>query len=156
MVEEGRSGPSLEATLSLPPADPRGRPLLGALGRTPVVSVVATSVDMLVLLALVELLGWHYTTGTAAGAVVGAAVHFGLSRHWVFLAGDGRLRDQLPLYGLVVASSIVLNTSLVWLFTEHGGLPYPLSRLFAAAFVAFGHNFPLMRWVVFRPRDATE
>ena len=137
-----------------PPEPPleHGRPLLGALGRAPVVSVVATLADMAVLTALVELVGVHYVLATTMGATVGAALHFAMSRHWVFLAQDDPMRAQLPAYVAVVASSIFWTTVCVWAFTDLLGLPYLVSKVAAAAVVLLCHNFPLMRWVVFRPR----
>lgn len=132
------------------PPDPRPRSLLASLGLSQVASALATGIDLVVLVALTELAGLHYAASTAVGAAVGAVTNFLLGRYWVFLAAQGHMGRQLTRYVLVVASSVAWNSALVYALTEGTGLAYPISRLVAAVVVAVLHNFPLLRWVVFR------
>ncbi len=140
---------------SLPEAPQPKRTVWTALGMSGVASAAASGTDVLALVVLVEVVGLHYAVSTALGALLGAGVNFVLGRYWVFLAAEGAVMGQAVRYGLVVLSSVAWNTAAVYAFTEALGVPYLASRLAAAVLVALLHNFPLLRWVVFRVPNAS-
>lgn len=113
-------------------------------------AVIATTVDFLVYIALVELLSVWYVFSAALGALSGAVCGFLLGRHWCFNAQDGHLSTQGVRYILVSGMSLVLNTSGVYLFTDIFGMHYIMSKVFIAVIVAVFFNFPLHRYYVFK------
>jgi putative flippase GtrA len=113
-------------------------------------AIIATSVDFLVYVALVELFGIWYVVSAALSAASGALFGFLLGRHWCFNAADGHLSTQGIRYIVVSGVSLCLNTSGVYLFTDIFGLHYILSKMVIAVLVAVFFNFPLQRYYVFK------
>ena len=113
-------------------------------------AIVATSVDFLVYIALVELLGVWYVLSSAFGAASGAICGFLLGRNWCFNAKDGHLSTQGIRYILVSGFSLILNTSGVYLFTDLLNFHYITSKVFIAIIVAVFFNFPLHKYYVFK------
>jgi putative flippase GtrA len=93
-------------------------------------------------------------TATACGALAGALTNFTLNRLWAFDHGRHRpIAHQGLRYFLVSAGSLVLNTALVFFFTEFGHLRYLISKAIAAVAVGWGWNYPLHRYFVFHATD---
>mgnify|MGYP003951118347 CR=1 FL=1 len=118
--------------------------------RSQVASVLATAVDFLTLVVLVEVIGVWYVFSTAAGAFLGAVTHFTLGRHWSFKATDKGVQGQMLRYGVVALGSLLLNTYGVYLLTDFIGFQYMVSKVITALSVGCFFNFPLHRHVVFR------
>ena len=123
---------------------------LTSFSRSQLASLIATAVDFGTLVFSVEVLGLWYVTATALGAFVGAVTNFLIGRHWSFMATHGHWRRQGFRYALVSFSSLFLNSTGVYLFTEWGGFHYPVSKLIVALLVGVFFNFPLHRSYVFR------
>jgi putative flippase GtrA len=119
--------------------------------RANVTALIATVVDVGTLTSLVELAHVYYVIATALGAFCGAITNFTLNRLWAFRDGRHtvRLHAQGLRYALVSAGSLVLNTALVFCFTEFGQLRYLVSKAIAAIIVGWGWNYPLHRHFVF-------
>jgi len=118
--------------------------------RAQIASLIATVVDFVTLVMLVEHVRVYYVTATAIGAFVGAVTNFLLGRLWSFRAVHGKYTSQAFRYALVSAGSLVLNSLGVWWFTEHHAIPYTLSKIATALLVGIFFNFPLHRAFVFR------
>jgi putative flippase GtrA len=124
--------------------------LIGAYLRSQVVAGLATLVDFVLMVVLVEWGVMNYVAATACGALAGGATAFLSNRHWSFLASDRSVRIQALRYALVWSGSLGLNCLLVYLMTEHGGLTYTWSKAVTALLVGACFNFPLHRHYVFR------
>jgi putative flippase GtrA len=111
---------------------------------------VATFVDFVLMVLLVERIGVHYVVATALGAFAGGATAFIANRHWSFRAGHRRIGRQALRYTLVWFGSISLNCLLVFLMTDQVGFGYILSKSVTAVLVGACFNFPLHRHYVFR------
>ena len=118
--------------------------------RSQVASALATLIDFLTLVFLVEIIGVWYVLSTAAGAFLGAVTHFTLGRHWSFQAADKAVHSQMKRYGLVALGSLFLNTYGVYFLTDFFGIQYMVSKVIIAFSVGCFFNFPLHRHVVFR------
>lgn len=114
----------------------------------------ATIVDVGTLTSLVELAGVYYVFATAIGAFCGAVTNFTLNKYWAFEDNHGRIAAQGFRYALVSGASLLLNTLLVFCFTEFGGLRYLVSKAIAALAVGWGWNYPMHRYFVFPPAQA--
>jgi len=117
-------------------------------------AIIATAIDFLCLVVLVELLNVWYVTATAIAALCGAISHFSLGRWWSFKDSDTSWRKQASRYTLVSISSLVLNTIGVYLLTEGLALQYLLSKIIIAIVIAVGFNYPLHRYYVFTHHSA--
>lgn len=122
--------------------------------RATVTSLAATVVDFSTLYCLVEFAGLYYVWATALGALLGAVTNFTLNKYWAFEHKEGKLAVQGMRYAVVSGMSLVLNTSLVFCFTEFAHLRYLISKAVAALVVGWGWNYPLHRYFVFPPSRA--
>ena len=123
--------------------------------RATATSLAATVVDFGTLYLLVEYLHVYYVIATACGACAGAILNFTLNRYWAFNAKAGSTGKQGLRYILVSGGSLVLNTSLVFFFTDFGKLRYLVSKAIAALAVGWGWNYPLQRYFVFSVEKRT-
>lgn len=124
--------------------------LLAVFARSQVAAFIGGLVDYGTMVLLTELFGIHYVYSIAVGGVVGAIVNYTISRYWAFDARDEPKKTQIPKYIIVAMGSIVLKAGGTYVFTEFIGLDYKVSRLIVDAFVAFGFNFTLQKYWVFK------
>ena len=132
------------------PRTPSRPSFWSSFGRSQVASLSATFVDFGTLVFCVEILHVWYVAATAIGAFLGAVTNFMIGRNWSFQARLGGLHHQAGRYALVSFGSLLLNSGGVYLLTEYGRLPYPVSKAVTALLVGFVFNFPLHRNYVFR------
>jgi putative flippase GtrA len=115
-----------------------------------ITSVLATGVDFVVTILLVQVAGAPYLPGSAAGTVSGGAVNFLISRNWVFNAQEKKWAAQLPRFVLVWIGSMVLNVSGLYLLTHFAGINYLISKIVIAIGVAVFYNYVLQKRFVFK------
>ncbi len=111
-------------------------------------SLVATSVDFVVMVASVEILGLGPVVGTAAGALCGALTSFLLGRNWVFHRADSRAAGQVFRYAMVAGASLALNALGEYLLVR-AGLGYVRARVIVAVVVSNLWNYPMHKYFVF-------
>ena len=114
-----------------------------------VASLLATTVDFLIMRLLVQAAGVWYIAASAIGTVFGGVTHFLLSRNWVFEAGEGKLPVQFGKYALVWAGNLLLNTSVLYLLTRYAGINYQIAKIGIAIGVAVFYNYVLQKRFVF-------
>jgi putative flippase GtrA len=115
-----------------------------------IASLLATGIDFLVTILLVQVLGVPYLAGSSTGTISGGVTHFMVSRNWVFNAQEKKWAAQLPRYILVWIGSLVLNVSGLYLLTHFTGLNYLLSKIVIAIGVAVFYNYTLQKRFVFK------
>jgi len=113
-------------------------------------AIVATGVDFLILLILVELFAVWYVVASAIAAFCGAVTNFVLGRHWAFLSHDDRWHHQAQRYALVATGSLILNTLGIFLLTDGLEVHYFASKVIVSLFLAVSFNFPLQKFYVFK------
>jgi len=113
------------------------------------VGVVATIVDLLALVILVEGLGLEPVVANVPALLAGAAVQFVGCRHLVFRASDGALGRQILGFAITEALTLALNGFVFHALTTLSPLPYPLARVAGTFLVFIGFSFPVWR-LVFR------
>lgn len=128
---------------------------IGSFSKANATALAATAVDFSTLYTLVEYGHIYYVIATACAALAGAITNFSLNKFWAFRDGTGQAHVQGIKYALVSATSLLLNTGLVFCFTEFAGLRYLVSKVIAAVSVGWGWNYPLHRYFVFPPEDDT-
>jgi len=131
-------------------------------------SGLATGVDLLMMVASVEILHLHPVPAVAVGATSGAIANFLLLRYWTYrnsiyggvaVASPGQnvenphvsLARQILRYAVVSGGSLGWNTLGEYLFVSVFGVQYVLGRVITAVVVSNVWNFPMQRWFVFTP-----
>ena len=104
-------------------------------------SIIATAVDFLTTIILVEVFGCWYVAANITGTVLGALTHFSLGRHWVFGAADRKIRSQALKYLLVWVVYLLLSTAGVFLITNYGGINYIISKVIVAVTMSISYNY---------------
>ncbi len=110
--------------------------------------------DYMIMIGLTELTGMHYTFSIMFGGMLGAVINFSINRYWAFSTNENLrapLGSQLIRFSLVVAGSIFLKSFGTYLVTSGLTLDYRISRLFVQALVAYGFNYGLLKYWVFKP-----
>ncbi|WP_224994613.1 GtrA family protein [Cesiribacter sp. SM1] len=113
-------------------------------------SLVASGVDFLLTLLLVELIGGWYLLGAAAGTFLGGFTHFTMSRSWVYGARKNRATPQLLRYLLIWNGSMMLNITGVFILTDMLGFQYLISKVSTSLLVGFFYNYLFHKKYVFR------
>lgn len=118
--------------------------------RYQIAAIIATGIDFGVYFLLKD--GFHvwYVVATAVGAFSGAVVNFIICRNWAFAAKETKITLQASKYIIVSAGSLLLNTLLVFVFTNYFLLHENYSRVITAIFVAVTYNFLLQKYFVFK------
>ena len=124
--------------------------LLGSLTRSQISSAVATGLEYVLILVLVEYLKVWYVLAVAMGAASGAITNFMINRHWSFRSAHREFRTQALRYAWVSALSLVLNTGGVYLVTEYAHVHYFASVVAVSLIVGLAFNFPMHRYYVFK------
>jgi putative flippase GtrA len=118
-----------------------------SLVRHPVAAGVATLVDFVSMVALVELAHVPPPIATLLSAGVGGVTNFTIGRLWTFRV-RGPLAGQALRYALACAGGALLNAVLVAAFMGLG--PYVIVRAFVAVLVSFAYTYPMHGRFVFR------
>ena len=114
---------------------------------------VATTVDLSVVLLLVEVMGMDPVYANVPALLGGAAVQFIGCRHLVFQATTGPLRRQLVEFGVVELGTLALNGIGFHLLVTLTLIPYAIARVGVSFLVFNGFSHPLWT-LVFRQARA--
>jgi putative flippase GtrA len=139
---------ALVNALAPPPPGPLKRSGLAIFGLNAMAGAVATSVDFVAVLGMVEWVGFSPAMATAIGCALGGVVNYSVNRLITFRS-QGAVAPQLARYTLVSATSALLNAGGVALLMLHPQLAYTLGWWLARAAVYFAWNLPLQRDYVF-------
>lgn len=123
--------------------------LLSELVRGAGVGAVATLLDLVVLLFLVEVVGLAPLMANVPALLVGAVAQFIGCRHLVFRATDGALGRQAAGFALTEMATLALNAAAFHLLVAVTAVPYPLARPLGTFLVFVLFSFPVWR-LVFR------
>ncbi|AMM51701.1 hypothetical protein TH61_11620 [Rufibacter sp. DG15C] len=113
-------------------------------------AMIATGIDFLVTIVVVETLGFWYVLGTMVGTISGGLFNFTVNRKWVFQPEGKSARAQAAKYIMVWLGSMLLNAAGVYLLTQYTGLVYVISKVVTTIFVGVGYNYHLQKKFVFR------
>ena len=124
--------------------------IITAFIRYNIVAVLATVVDFLVFILLSEVFEVWYVVATFISAISGGIAAFILNRNWAFMSRDGHLSQQAKKYFLVWGSSILLNTSGLYLLVENTNINEIISKIIVSVIVGLGFNFLMNKFFVFK------
>lgn len=122
----------------------------GTFLKAQVSSMISTLADFLSTLFLTEVIGIWYLVSSSMGMVIGGCVNFFIGRNWVFNAKKSRRITQAQKYIMVWISSLILNTSGVYLFTDVFRIHYIISKSLITVLIGVFFNFHFQRSFVFK------
>lgn len=111
--------------------------------------------DYLIMIALTEMAGFHYSFSIIVSGVIGAVINFSLNKYWAFTSQGSKhspIGQELTRFMLVVAGSVLLKSSGTFIVTSILNLDYRFSRLFVELLVSYGFNYMLLKHWVFKQR----
>jgi putative flippase GtrA len=118
--------------------------------RTQISSLLATLVDFVITIMLVEFDNSQYLIATSFGAVGGAITNFIINKYWSFKMGSRKdLKNQSARYLLVWVGSIFLNIFGSNLTMKVFNIPYLISKIIISLIVGIGFNYTLQKKYVF-------
>ena len=116
----------------------------------------AALVNFTTLFILVQFIYMHYLSASILAFVVSIAVSFAMQKFWTFR--DKLVHDihmQFSRYVVVISSSLLINTTLVYLMVEKLHTWYLLAQVIATLIIAV-INFFAYRHFVFEERGLSE
>ncbi len=112
--------------------------------------VLATAIDLVTLVLLVEIVGVPVTLAVFFAAGAGALGGFLVNKYWAFGDFSPLRLSQVALFGGVALGSALGVASAVQLFSVVCGANYLLAKGVGAALVFVCWSYPLQSRVVFR------
>ena len=127
---------------------------LRLLGRHQIAAAVATLVDFISMIALVELAGAAPPYATLLSATAGGITNFTLGRTWAFRARHrGSVASQAARYAFVCAGGALLNASVLGAILAISEPPYIAARAVVSILVSLAYTYPLHARFVYRVVD---
>lgn len=104
-------------------------------------------------IVLIRFLFADVVLASASGTITGGVVNFTIGRYWVFGAKNDDIRLQAKRYMFIWIGNFVLNTTGVFILAKIFNIHYAASKIIVSLIVAFGYNYPLQKYFVFKKRQ---
>jgi putative flippase GtrA len=122
--------------------------------RTIVVGVLATAVDLALLVILVQVAHLTPVQANWPSLLVGSVVQFLGNRQWAFQASAGSAWKQAVGFFASEAVSFALNGGGFYALVHWTSIYYPLARPIAGFVIFWGFSYPSWRFIFRRPSAA--
>ncbi len=113
-------------------------------------SIMASSIDFISTVVMVELLKICALFAGAFGTIIGGIVNFVIGRHWVFNAKNGLVLKQVSRFVLVWMGSFALNFFGFVLMVKVLHRNYFFSKVLVSVLVGISYNYFLQEKYVFK------
>ncbi|MGA9519991.1 MAG: GtrA family protein [Myxococcaceae bacterium] len=117
--------------------------------RSLAVGAVATGIDILVLLACVDIFGLPNPLGAMVGVLVGSTFTFFANRHFAFRDHNPRLAPQAARFAVFTGLGMLAHAWVVYVFANRMGVPLVLAKLGADVIVFTVGQMLVLRYFVF-------
>lgn len=124
-------------------------PDVGRFARFALIGAVATALQFLILVGLVELAHAEKPWANAAGYAVSAVLNYALNRAFAFKGAKTSFLGGFARFAIASAIGLALN-SMVFIALLRAGLPYVAAWAGAVGLVLIW-NYAAARYVIFRP-----
>lgn len=111
--------------------------------RSVLVGGLATAVDLLALVLLVQAVGLPPAAANVPALLAGVAVQFVGNKWFAFRDPSRRLARQTAQFAVVELGALALNALGFHLLVVATPTPYPVARALASAAVYLGYSYPL-------------
>ena len=118
-------------------------------------SLISTSVDFIVTIALVELFRINYIIAATNGAIAGAITNFTINKFWTFKQEGTEFKMEGLKYAFVWIGSIALNVIGSNLLIKKTNIHYVLAKIIASITVGVTFNYLLQKYYVFNNVNKT-
>jgi putative flippase GtrA len=115
---------------------------------------VSSTVDLMVLVLLVERAHVTPVLATVLAVAAGAAVNFLLNKYVAFRDRSPEVARQAARFAAGVGVSLLLHAALVYTLTQRFGLHYLFAKLLADGLIFTFGNLALNRYIVFPENSA--
>lgn len=106
-----------------------------------VVGGFCTVLDFAILYLLTHVGGFNYLASSIISFMSGTILNYFLCTYWIFkLRVVEKRHHEFMFYAAITGIGLLINTALIWSFTEFFGLYFMLSKLLAT-FVTVWWNF---------------
>lgn len=112
-------------------------------------------VDFFLLWFLTDICEVDYLLSSMISFLVGLAVNYFISTHWVFAKVTAVLQNKMMEFFIFLVIGIIglcLNSAIIWLVTEKFRLHYLISKLVAASIV-YLWNFFARKYTLFNHKN---
>ncbi|MFY8025379.1 MAG: GtrA family protein [Sediminibacterium sp.] len=113
-------------------------------------SLIASAVDFLLTIFLVEFIHLRAVLAGAIGTITGGIVNFILGRNWVFKSGLQPIPIQAFRYIIVWIGNLILNVSGLAFMVNYMQANYIVSKVFISLLVGIFYNYLLQGKYVFK------
>lgn len=111
---------------------------------------MAAAVNFVFLYIFTEWVGLYYLISVVVAFIIAVVVSFLLQKYWTFQDRESRdVRRQMMMYVSVATINTVINTFLVYVFVEYGGLHYMFGQFFASGIIAL-ESFFVYKFFIFK------
>ena len=112
-------------------------------------SILATTVDVVGLIVLVELVGVHVTVAAFLAAVCGGVTNFVVNKYWAFADAAPLEVRQVSLYVIVSLVNAMFVAASLHVFAVLLGVPDLIAKAAAAGLVFLLWSYPAQSKLVF-------
>ena len=113
-------------------------------------AVISTLADFLVTIFFTQVVGLWYLLSSCMGTIIGGYVNFSLGRNWAFQINNSEKLSQAIRYVVVWSGSLLLNTFMLYLFTDILRFHYIVSKSIVSVLVGVFFNFYFQKTFVFK------
>ena len=117
--------------------------------RVSVSGMVATAVDVVALILLVEVLRSHVTIAAFLAAALGGVTNFLINKYWAFDDDAPLELRQVTIYALVSLVTAAFTAAAIHILAVLIGIPYLFAKAIAAALVFLLWTYPAQARLVF-------
>jgi len=124
-------------------------------GKAQISAFIGGLSDYAIMVALTEMLHFHYTLSIVISGAFGALVNFSINRYWAFQSNStysSSFEKQVWKFVFVVLGSILLKSTGTYWVTTVAHINYKISRIAVDLLISYSFNFPLMKYWVFKKR----
>ena len=114
-------------------------------GKFLLVGGLCTGLQYVLLIVLVEWLGWQAAIASMAGYLVSSVVNYGLNRSFTFESASAH-RRSLPRFFLISLLGLLLNGAITYVGTNLLGVHYLLAQGAATAVTLLWNFLANLRW----------
>jgi putative flippase GtrA len=118
--------------------------------RTGLSGVFATSIDVMMLILLVEVAHLPVAVAAFLGAASGASANYLVNKYWAFQDKSPIRVSQLLTFAFVALCTALFMAGAMQLFAVEIGLPYLVAKAVAAVAVFCLWSYPAQARLVFR------